>query len=268
MTVQRLRGWRRLAAATWGAPRDPQFYGDLEVDASRLVAYVEDVRKATGVRLTVTHLVGKAVAVALAEQPDVNGSAGFGRFRPRDGVDVFFIVAADAGRELTGIKVRGTDHLPVVEVAAQIDARHRSLQSGGEDEMAASKALMNRLPAPLLGPALRFTAFLTNDLGLDLRRLGIPDQPFGGVMISSIGMWGVAKAYSPLAPYYRIPFLALVGAVEDRPVAVDGEVVVRPMLTVTATFDHRYLDGFQAARMATTARAYLQDPAAYEPPLG
>jgi pyruvate dehydrogenase E2 component (dihydrolipoamide acetyltransferase) len=48
---------------------------------------------------------------------------------------------------------------------------------------------------------------------------------------------------------------------------VDHEVVVRPMLTLTATMDHRYIDGYHAARLARSVRAYFAEPGAYEPPL-
>ncbi len=42
----------------------------------------------------------------------------------------------------------------------------------------------------------------------------MPRQAFGGAMITSVGMWGIGHAYSPLAHYYRVPLLVLVGAVE------------------------------------------------------
>ena len=52
------------------------------------------------------------------------------------------------------------------------------------------------------------------------------------------------------------------------PVAVAGQVVVRPMLTLTATFDHRYADGFHAAQFARAVREYCENPAAFDPPAG
>ncbi len=85
-------------------------------------------------------------------------------------------------------------------------------------------------------------------------------------MITSVGGWGITRAYSPLAHYYRVPLLVLVGAVRPQPVAVADEVVVRPVLTLTATFDHRYADGFHAARFAGAVRQYCENPAAFEPP--
>jgi pyruvate/2-oxoglutarate dehydrogenase complex dihydrolipoamide acyltransferase (E2) component len=82
---------------------------------------------------------------------------------------------------------------------------------------------------------------------------------------TSVGMWGIGHAYSPLAHYYRVPVLVLVGAVRKAPTVVDDAVVVRPMLTLTATFDHRYADGYHAARFAEALRGYCADPARFEP---
>lgn len=40
--AQRVRGWRKLAGAAWGRPSDPQFFGDLELDAGALLSYIEE----------------------------------------------------------------------------------------------------------------------------------------------------------------------------------------------------------------------------------
>jgi len=90
--------------------------------------------------------------------------------------------------------------------------------------------------------------------------LGVRKEAFGGAMVTSVGMWGVPQAYSPLAAYYRVPLLVCVGAVTPRPVAVAGRVVVRPMFTLTATFDHRYVDGYHAAQFAESVQRYCAHP--------
>ena len=104
------------------------------------------------------------------------------------------------------------------------------------------------LPRPLLRIAIRLAAFLTSDCNVNLPRIGLPRQAFGSAMISSVGMWAVSSAYSPLAAYYRVPVLVLVGSVESRPVVRAGTVIARPMLTLTATFDHRHVDGWHGGR--------------------
>lgn len=264
--AQRVRGWRKLAGSTWRAPDDPQFFGDLEIDATGLLSYIEDVRAREGVRLTVTHLVGRAVAHAFTRVPEMSVRLVRGRVYPRESIDIFFIVSTDGGRDLTGVKLEGVDRRSAVEVATELAARTASINRGEDAAYGRSKTALARFSPRVLRRVLRLAAWLTSDLNLDLSRFGMPRQAFGGAMISSVGMWGVRKAYTPLAAYYRVPLLALVGAVAQRPAVVDGAVVARPMLTVTATFDHRYADGAQAARMAEAVLAYCADPAAFEPP--
>jgi 2-oxoacid dehydrogenases acyltransferase (catalytic domain) len=264
---RRVHGWRKLAGSAWGRPVDPQFYGDMELDAGALLSYAERARRAAGAHVTVTHLVGRAVAHGLTVVPELRVRLTRGREHARESVDVFFIVTAAGGQELTGVKVCAADRKSAVEIADELTRRCAAIQAGHDPDLGRGKALLATLPASLLRVALRLGAWLTSDLNLDLSRVGMPRQAFGGAMITSVGMWGVSKAYSPLAHYYRVPLLVLVGAVRKTPVAVNDAVVVRPMLTLTATFDHRYVDGFHAAQFANAVRSYCQDPARFEPPL-
>lgn len=261
-----VRGWRKLAGSAWGRPLDPQFFGDLELDAGALLSFQAEARRLSGVHVTLTHLVGRAVARGLAQIPQLRTRRARGREHPRESVDVFFIVAAGGGQELTGVKVRDADQKTAIELGDEV-VRRCAAMAGGDPELGRGKALLARLPPAALRWALRAGAWLTSDLNLDLSWLGMPRQAFGGAMITSVGGWGISRAYSPLADYYRVPVLVLVGAVEQRPAAVAGEVVARPRLTLTATFDHRYVDGFHAARFAEAVREYCEHPADHEPPL-
>ncbi len=265
---RRVRGWRKLAGSTWGRPMDPQFFGDLDLDASELLRYIADARRTTGVHLTMTHLVGKAVAHGLAVVPELRLRLARGREYDRESVDVFFIVAAEGGQELTGVKIHDADRKSVVEIGRELSRRCSAISEGTDPELGRGKALLTLMPPRPLRWVLRLAAVLTSDLNLDLTGLGMPRQAFGGAMITSIGGWGISHAYSPLAHYYRVPVLVLIGAVREMPVAVAGQVVVRPMLTLTATFDHRYVDGFHAAQFAGAIRNYCENPAAFEPPAG
>jgi len=255
----RATGWRKVAVAAWGRPNDPQIYGDLEVDATPLLAYLDDVRASTDVHVTVTHAVGKAIANALSENPDLNVRLHRGRFIPRESVDIFFVASVSGGSDVSGVKIVAADRKSVVEIATELIARVERVRAG-DAEMGKTTAL-DRTPLWLLRPLLRLVTWLTADRNADLRRLGLPRQAFGSAMVSSVAMFGVQKAYGPLAPLYRIPILALVSEVTMKAVVVEGEIVARPILTMTATMDHRFLDGSHAARLAHAVRAQLENPA-------
>ena len=72
-------------------------------------------------------------------------------------------------------------------------------------------------------------------------------------------MFGVEQFIAVLNPPQAA--ILAVGATEDRPVALNGEVVVRPMMTVTLTVDHRAVDGAPAAEFLGSVKALLEDPA-------
>ena len=135
----RATGWRRVAAAIWGQPSDPQIYGDFEVDATALVAFIEDTRRATGTRVTVTHVVGKAIAYGLAQNPDLNTRLYRGRFTPRESVDIFFASVA-GGNDVSGVKVKEADRKSVVEIAGRVRQVGERIRPGGDAEVEARPA--------------------------------------------------------------------------------------------------------------------------------
>jgi 2-oxoglutarate dehydrogenase E2 component (dihydrolipoamide succinyltransferase) len=64
-------------------------------------------------------------------------------------------------------------------------------------------------------------------------------------------------------PIVNSPQSAILGMhkIQDRPVVVDGEVVVRPMMYVALTYDHRLIDGREAVQFLVTVKQCLEDPA-------
>ena len=71
-------------------------------------------------------------------------------------------------------------------------------------------------------------------------------------------MYGVEQFVAVLNPPQAA--ILAVGAIEERPVAEDGEVVVRPMMTMTLTCDHRTIDGATGADFLRTVKEFLEEP--------
>lgn len=247
----------------WSAPDDPQIFGALDLDAGPILDAIEHAR-AAGHRVTPTHLVGRAVAHALAEVPDLNVQIRAGRVRPRPSIDVFFITAVAGGHDLSGVKIANTDLKSVVEIASELASSSGKLKRGDDPGFARTKRLTDNLPSWLLRPALHASAFLTERLRLDLPRLGLHASPFGSAMVSSVGMFGLPRGFAPLAWMYDVPVLVLVGEIGEQAVVVDGRVVARPVLPLTATIDHRYVDGWHISKLMRAFRAYLAEPERFE----
>jgi pyruvate/2-oxoglutarate dehydrogenase complex dihydrolipoamide acyltransferase (E2) component len=259
------RGWRRTAVHTWSAPRDPSVYALVELPVGNALAYIERARATTGVRVTLSHLVLRGVALGIRQNPQLNGIVARGRIMLRESIDIFMQVMTEGGSDLSGIKIAHADQKSAVAVAREAQERIDRLRARQDRDVERTKNVLDRLPAPILGPVLRAIAYLIYDLDLDLSRFGIVKDTFGSAMITNVGMLGLEAAFAPLVPFSRTPLVVLVGEVQDRVVAEDGHPVVRPMLTLGVTFDHRFMDGFQGGKMAALMRAYVQNPGAFDP---
>ena len=88
-----------------------------------------------------------------------------------------------------------------------------------------------------------------------------PAELDGGTFtVSNLGMFGIDRFEGIInAPQSAI---LCVGAVRDRPVAIDGEVVIRPMASMTLAADHRILYGADAAAFLVDVRRFLEHPLA------
>jgi pyruvate dehydrogenase E2 component (dihydrolipoamide acetyltransferase) len=84
------------------------------------------------------------------------------------------------------------------------------------------------------------------------------DLEGGTFTISNLGMYGVDRFVAVLNPP-QAGILA-VGAIEERAVVEDGEIVVRPLLEMTLSCDHRSVDGATASEFLATVKELLEEP--------
>ncbi|TFH24117.1 MAG: hypothetical protein E4H03_04430 [Myxococcales bacterium] len=151
--ASRLSTWRRIALQLWDDPRDPTVYGNLEINMTRALEYLEVLSRETGKKVTVTHLVTKAIARALAAHPEANAIITGRRIYMRQSIDVYCQVATDSGRDLSGVKVTDVEHKSVAEIAATLAQSIRNVRSGDDGSEGTKKAVLTA-PGFVLGPLM------------------------------------------------------------------------------------------------------------------
>ena len=90
------------------------------------------------------------------------------------------------------------------------------------------------------------------------RQLGLDELKGGSCTITNIGPLGGVFA----TPIINYPELAIVGlhAIKERPEVVDGEIAIRKMMYLSVSFDHRYIDGAEAARFMSDLVRLVSEP--------
>jgi pyruvate dehydrogenase E2 component (dihydrolipoamide acetyltransferase) len=205
---------RRLTEA-WTVP---VFQLQVSADMERANALVAGARELhPEVKVSVTDLLTKVCASALARHPDVNVSFTDEALLKHPSANVGIAVAAPQG--LVVPVVKGAERLSLAEIAA--------------------------VRGDLVDRARN-------------QKLKAEDMEGGTFTISNLGMFGV-EAFTAVLNPPQAAILA-VGATEERPVARDGHIVVRPTMTMTLTVDHRAVDGAPAADFLRTVKAMLEEP--------
>ena len=86
-----------------------------------------------------------------------------------------------------------------------------------------------------------------------------PDELKGSTFtISNLGMYPI-DVFTPIINQPEIAILG-VGRTQEKPVVVNGEIVIRPMMTVSLSFDHRVIDGAPAAEFLAEVKRILENP--------
>ena len=90
-------------------------------------------------------------------------------------------------------------------------------------------------------------------------KLQLSDLADGTFTISNLGMFGIEQFIAVLNPPQAA--ILAVGSTEEKPVVRDGQVEIRPLMSITITCDHRAVDGADGAEFLRTVKELLEEPA-------
>jgi len=140
---------------------------------------------------------------------------------------------------------------------------HRDINLG------VSVGLEDTLVVPVVrradGLSIAGLARAVNDVATRARnkQLKADDLAGGTFTVNNSGTFGTLFSYSVINPGQA--GILTMEAIVERPVAVDGMIGIKPMMYLCFSFDHRVLDGLQAARFLTSCRKWLEAVTAESP---
>jgi 2-oxoisovalerate dehydrogenase E2 component (dihydrolipoyl transacylase) len=132
-----------------------------------------------------------------------------------------------------------------------------------------SVGLENTLIVPVVrradGLSIAGLARAVNDIASRAKNKQLKADDLAGATftVNNSGTFGTLFSYSVINPGQA--GILTMEAIVDRPVAIDGMIGIKPMMYLCFSFDHRVLDGLQAARFLTTCRKWLEAVTAESP---
>ncbi len=211
-----------MARSAFSAPHVTEW---VDVDMSRAMTVVSALREhpaCSGVRITPMILVAAALVRAVAQQPVINSTWEDGE----EGATV--VVHGEVNLGIAADTPRGL-LVPTIKGAAElglVDLARRI------QELIDTAREGKSTPADLTG---------------------------GTITLTNIGVFGIDGG-TPILNPGQTAILAM-GRVLERPWVVDGIVVVRPVMQLSLSFDHRVIDGATGSRALRSVADFLADPA-------
>jgi len=197
-----------------------------EIDMTEIVSLRNTLltqEEAIGARITYTDILVLASAKAIEKNPIINASLLDNEIKIWEDINIGVAVAVEGGAEggLIVPVVRNADQKSLVEINQVI------------------RTLVEKARAGKL----------------------LPDDVSGGTFtVTNLGAVGGGWGFG--TPIINQPQSAIIGtgSITDRPVVRDGQIVIRPIMTFSLTYDHRVVDGAPAAAFLITLTQILENP--------
>lgn len=238
-TKERLSPWRKVSLSSWRPTGDSTIgiFEDIEVD--RLLLFCRQSS------LSINTVLIKALSIALRDHPRVNSIIRFGQIFNRHDNGIFLHVLSQKGYDdLGGFSISNAYQLSLTDIQSLTAQNIDSIQHQ-TDAFSQTKKIFSPLPVFLVKWMMNSLSFILYKLNLTSSLFKVPKDPFGSIMLTSVGSLGIQQALCPIAPYTHNSMVVSVGKIRQVPLAVDGAVVIRSVITLGFTFDHRIIDGIQ-----------------------
>ena len=252
--------WRKMSTAIYAPPNEGKVYGSVDMDVTEAIKFIEKQR-GEGKYITLTHIATAALGRTLKyDVPEINAFVRRGKLVPRDDVVVTVAVNMGEGGEMGSVRIREAHRKTVFEIAGEIIEKAKAARSGTENKAMRNKYIFSKIPWPFRRWLFRFLKWLTNELGFQLKSLGLTHNAFGSILLSNIGSHGLSIGMGALFPASKLPAAVFMGYAEEKPVVRNGEIVIRTIMPVAVTIDHRMMDGYHGGKLASSGKRYIENP--------
>ncbi|MEN8117052.1 MAG: 2-oxo acid dehydrogenase subunit E2 [Bacteroidota bacterium] len=264
-TINYNSDWRKVASTIYQKPIDSKIYGTVELDVTDIEKFIVKKRK-EGIKTTLTYIITLIVGRAIRQDvPELNTYVKRGKIKQRKQVNATVSVLLPGG-QMGSVKVENADQLTISELSDEIAKEIRSSRKGDENDTMQSKNMLASFPWPFRKWLFKLYRTITIHWGISLPGIGLDSNSFGSYVISNIGSVGLDTGYGSLLPSSNVSVVWILGTIVKKPVIIDDEIVVRRIMALSATLDHRVVDGSHGGRMFRKIKYLLKNPELLENP--
>ena len=218
------------------------------MDVTEAENFINAQRK-VGNKITLTHLLAWLIGKTISEEiPEMNCFVRRGNVVKRKTVDANISVLMP-NNQMGSVLVKNIDTLNITDVAKIVNQKAIETRKGIEEGANSKKSLLAQIPWPFRKWFYTVIKRLIFDHGLNIPGVGIKDNAFGTFILSNIGTLGLDVGFGALMPGSNLAIALFMGKVESKPVVINDQIVIRRILAIGVTLDHRIIDGQHGGKL-------------------
>lgn len=259
-TLVKVHPYRRIMWYIMPTRNESVVYFDAEIVADELLSYLEEINRRFP--CTLNDLCLAAVARGLVQTPEMDRFVVGHRLYQRTRSSITFSMKRQRKNKKSKLatvkqEIRGDQTLQTLieDIASKVKVERSDKETYADKEF----KLFNALPRPVFRGAFMIFKFL--DYFNILPPSFVHNDPmYTSIFMANLGTVNMAAGYHHLYEYGTCPLFLMFGKVSEKPVVVDGELVVRKVLPVRFTFDERIDDGMTAGNGIYEMTGALERP--------
>jgi len=256
--------YRRIMQYLMPTRNESVVYFESFLDATNFEAWLERCKQVVP-DANPTQATVAAVGIGLSATPAMNRFVVGRRLYQRRGRWLTFSMLRkklDREAKIGTVKREFIDGENFRDWCARVNTGISEERSGKKTSGDKELDLFNLLPRPLLIGAASLIGWL-NHYNI-LPGFFIKDDPMHtSIFVANLGSLGMGPGYHHLYEYGTCPLFIMIGRIEDQPMVVDGQVVIRPRMHIRFSYDERIDHGLSARFGIDAVVRVLSDPQRY-----
>jgi len=254
----------KVTVASWNSPCDPQFYGQIKIDVSKIEPYLEKISKETGKKFTFTLFSIKLISILINKFPSLNTYIKYGLINSKAAVDLCCLVTIGEGVDLANTVVCNSEKKSLSEIYNELQESVDKLRKKKNEVHNKKNKIGTTIPSFLLAPLVQITSYLSS-IGVGIKELGMRPFEFGSCVITSIGSIGISDAFVPIPPPSFCPLLISICKKETKYVYdKDGKINESKTLGFSVTADYRFVDTMTLQGFISEMKRIGENPEIFE----
>ena len=254
----------KINRSIWSNIHEPDTYISVKLDITKIIPYLKKKSEEIKENITPTIFTIKLMAIILKKYPEVYGYIKFGRYEPKNGIDICCIVQVGEGSELANCTIKNCETKNFKEITKELNDSVKILRARKNKDQNIKMTMFKFVPTFLTGPIVQIVSYLSS-IGIKVKAIGLRKFEFGSFVITSIGGLGIENSFAPIPPFTFAPLLLTLCKkyiINKK----NGEDIVdtRVYMKMNFTADYRFFNPRNAISLFKDIHLYGENPEKFE----